>query len=205
MTKPILAERLRAARQALTPELTQRDIAKFVDRSASAVNLWEAGKTEPGASELVALCQKYKVSADWLLGLAETKAHVIPHRMLNTVPMVPEAEILDGHWEKPQADRLQTMGSYPHGAACQVRSESLKSICPPGSFAVLTPATMANDGQVVMAMTHQGAAVIRRLIRDGGLDMLVADDTRYPTINLHDAGARIVGLVREVIIHRTLN
>ena len=37
------------------PEITQREVAKRLKLSPSAVNLWEAGKTEPSAIVLVSI------------------------------------------------------------------------------------------------------------------------------------------------------
>jgi len=50
--KSQLSQRLKSARMAITPPITQRDVAKRLELTPSAVNLWEAGKTEPAASHL---------------------------------------------------------------------------------------------------------------------------------------------------------
>lgn len=45
--------------------------------------------------------------------------------------------------------------------------------------------------------------VIRKYIREGGDDLLVADDTRFPTHKMSD-GVRIIGRVVEVTLRKLL-
>jgi transcriptional regulator with XRE-family HTH domain len=68
----VLSQRIREARMAMNPHVTQRDVAKRCGLSPSAVNLWESGKTEPSATNLVILAKWFRVSTDWLLGMYET-------------------------------------------------------------------------------------------------------------------------------------
>jgi transcriptional regulator with XRE-family HTH domain len=55
--RSILAQRLRAARQSMHPPVTQRAVAQRLRLSPSAVNLWEAGKTQPGNIVLAAVAK----------------------------------------------------------------------------------------------------------------------------------------------------
>ena len=84
--KTLLSQRLRAARQALHPLVTQRDVAKRLKRSASAINLWEAGKTQPSAEDLAELSRWFQVSADWLLGVDTT---ALTTRKTSAAPPLP--------------------------------------------------------------------------------------------------------------------
>ena len=63
--KTLLSQRLRAARQAIHPPVTQRQVAARLKLSPSAVNLREAGKTQPAAEDLAELARWYGVSTDW--------------------------------------------------------------------------------------------------------------------------------------------
>jgi transcriptional regulator with XRE-family HTH domain len=67
-----LSVRLRQARQAMEPPLTQRDVAKAFGVSNSAVNLWETGNAFPKHEHLVNLAAWFSVSVDWLLGIDNT-------------------------------------------------------------------------------------------------------------------------------------
>jgi len=132
--KPLLAQRLRAARQAITPEITQRDVAKHLNLSPSAINLGEAGKTEPSASALAELSRWYHVSCDWLLGVDSGKQAAIgnkPEAPIHTVPVVPPSAMARWHWDVV-AELLQTAVAYPPqtAAAMLVSSDALTSTCP---------------------------------------------------------------------------
>jgi len=208
--KTLLAQRLRAARQAITPEITQRDIAKLLSLSPSTVNLWEAGKTEPSASTLVELSRKYHVSCDWLLGVdsgkqTTTKKPDTDGATCYVVPVVAAAALARWHWDGAQ-DVMQTVVQYPDhtAAAILVSSDALASICPSGSYAIISKGHVADPGSVVLALVSKASEpVIRRFVREGGDDLLVADDTRFPTYRMDD-GVQIIGRVTEITIRKLL-
>lgn len=206
-----LGTRLRAARMAITPEITQRDAAKRLGVSPSAVNLWESGKNEPNATNLAELARWYKVSTDWLLGVeAAPQTRVTNHlneggSQINTVSVVQPSAMSRWHWDRVES-LLQTAQPYVNStaAAMVVDSDALASVCPRGSFAVVSKGHTPAPGRVVLAVV--GASqdpVLRRLIREGGVDMLMADDTRYPSVRM-DEGVRIVGVVTEVTTRTVL-
>ncbi|MDI1347911.1 LexA family transcriptional regulator [Aquabacterium sp.] len=202
--KSILAERLRAARKALFPEVTQKDVAVALDRSASAINLWEAGKTEPSADDIVALSRWYKVTCDWLLGASDVNGPPGP-TSLNTVPIVSDEALVAGEWRDASAERLQTSRTYNGAVACQVGNDAVRATCPPGSFIVIQPSAAPRPGQLVMAtVMGNSAPVLRRLVIEGGPAMLVADDNRYPTYHV-DTETKILGVVKEVTTRNVLD
>ena len=49
--------------------LTQKQLAKIVNKSETAVASWEQGLSEPCVNDLRLLCNIFEVSADYLLGL----------------------------------------------------------------------------------------------------------------------------------------
>lgn len=209
--KPILAQRLRAARQAMTPEITQRDVAKRLNLSPSAINLWEAGKTEPSALALAELSRWYHVSIDWLLGVdsnSNNKQTIVvdnTEAVIHTVPIVPPSAIARWHLDSA-SELLQTSIAYPGqtAAAILVSSDAVTSICPAGCFAVVSNAYVPESGKIVLALINNASEpVLRKYVREGGDSFLVADDTRFPTHCMND-GVRIVGLVTEIIIRKLL-
>ena len=132
--KPVLAQRLRAARAAIHPEITQRAIAKECEVSPSAVSLWEAGKPEPSATHLVALAKRYRVTTDWLLGsdtvFKTAKEPAITYDA-HHVPLLEAASL--AMWQLTGATQsVQTSSEYPENtaAAMVVTSEALTSVCP---------------------------------------------------------------------------
>lgn len=206
--KPVLAQRLRAARQAIIPEVTQRDVAKHLALSPSAINLWEAGKTEPSASALAELSRWYRVSCDWLLGVEggkQSASSTPPAPGVHTVPVVPHSAIARWHWDAV-VELLQTAVEYPAktAAAVQVSGDAMASVCSPGSYVVISKGDVAGPGDVVLAVIGKSNdPVLRKYVREGGTDLLVADDTRFPTYRLED-DVSIIGRVAEVTVRRLL-
>lgn len=207
--KSILSQRLRAARGAIHPEITQRQIAKELDVSPSAVNLWESGKTEPSATVLARVSARYKVSTDWLLGvdqgdLAPRKKNEAPQ--IFTVPVVAPSAMVRWDWETT-TEILQTTVAYPPqtAAAMLVSSDALNSSCQNGCLAVVSKGHIAEPGQIVLAVVGDSTEpVLRKYIREGSDDLFVADDSRYPSYSAQDR-VRIIGRVTEITIRKTLN
>lgn len=208
--KSTLAQRLRAARTAITPQITQRDVAKRMNLSPSAVNLWESGKTEPSASDLAELSRWFQVSTDWLLGvddanLPRTQAKRSEAPPVYTVPVVPPTALVRWHWDAV-TEILQTAVAYPTNtaAAILVSSDALTNTCPTGCYAVVSKAHDVKAGQVVLAVLSKASEpVLRKYVREGGTELLIADDTRYPSYRLDD-GVKIIGRVTEVTLRRVL-
>lgn len=202
-----VGQRIRAARLALYPTPTQRDVAKRMGLSPSAINLWEKCKTEPRPGELARLSEWFGVSTDWLLGVdvmppSKAKRTGPP---LWTVPVVPASSLLKWRWEAV-TELLQTAIAYPpHTAAgVLVASDALTSACPSGAYAVVSKSHPTPPNSIVFAaVSRAGEPVMRRLVTDGGNQLLVADDARWPTVRLQE-GVRIIGRVTEVTVRRSL-
>lgn len=52
-------------------KLSQKEIAKILNVSQSAVAKWELAKTEPTASAIIISTKTFKVTTDYLLGLED--------------------------------------------------------------------------------------------------------------------------------------
>ena len=202
-----LAVRITAARSAQYPSVSQRELARRLGMSPAAVNLWEKGKTEPGAENIARIAQLFGVTTDWLLGIDNTdlpkEERISPP--IFTVPVVPPTALLS--WNlSARAEILQTNVAYPQGTAAGVlvSTDALSSACPTGSYAVVSNKHLPAQGSLVMvAVGKVGEPLLRRYVRDGSNELLVADDVRYPTHRLDD-GARIIGKVVEVTVRKTL-
>ena len=205
-SKTLLAQRLRAARQAIHPEVTQRQVAARLKLSPSAINLWEAGKTQPKAEHLAELSRWYSVSTDWLLGVEdERRVSTRVKPPIYTVPVVSPASLVKWHWDST-LELLQTAVAYPAGTAAGmlVASDALASECPHGAYAVISKVHNCRIGQVVLASVGRASEpVLRRYIREATSELLIADDTRFPTYRLDD-GVRILGRVTEVTIRKVI-
>ena len=52
-------------------DLTQREVAKIINKSQQGYDHIEAGRAELKIDDLVKLCEFYKVSADYFIGLSD--------------------------------------------------------------------------------------------------------------------------------------
>lgn len=66
-------ERLKYLRCAKIPPITQKDLANAIGVTQRKISFMETGTTEPSLSDIVALCNYFNVSADFLLGLSNRK------------------------------------------------------------------------------------------------------------------------------------
>ena len=64
-----MSKRIREIR--LENELNQSDFGKSISVSQDTVSLWENGKSLPNVEVVIAICKKYNISADYLLGLED--------------------------------------------------------------------------------------------------------------------------------------
>lgn len=195
------SKRLRSAREAMHPQVTQRDVAKRLGVSFSAVNLWEQGKTWPSPAYLVELSQWFSASVDWLLGLETSPKRSSANAselIVNTVPVVLPASLVRWKWDV-SLEELQTTAPYLKGtaAAITVTSEALSSVILPGDYAVISKAHQPEPNSIVLVTIGKSQEpVLRKFVKEGGDSLLVADDHRYPTHHLDD-GARIIGRLIE--------
>ncbi len=51
--------------------LTQKELAKLINKSETGYASWEQGLSEPNVNDIRLLCQIFEVSADYLLGLED--------------------------------------------------------------------------------------------------------------------------------------
>lgn len=196
--------RLRSAREAMFPPVTQRDVANRLGVSFSAVNLWEQGNAFPKPALLIEISKWFSVSVDWLLGIDKSPRKGIAlatgEHHVNTVPVVSAGSLNRWSWDIA-LDAVQTSIAYPDGtaAAIVVTSDSLGSVVQPGDYAVVSKAHNPEAGSVVLVTIGKGSEpVLRRYIKEGGDNLLVADDLRFPTHRLED-GARIIAKLVETV------
>lgn len=203
----VLAARLKAARAAMHPVVTQKDIAKKFKVTPGSVSLWESGSTEPNTDVLAELARTYNVSVDWLIGLEDRQPVKVKQTVpLFTVPVVAPQALARWKWDAV-LEVLQTAVAYPPGtaAAMLVSSDALTSACPTGCYAVVSKAHEPTPGCVVLAVAGRaGEPILRKFIQEGGETLLLADDARWPTVRVND-GARVIGRVVEVTCRKRLN
>ncbi len=64
-------EKLKDLREDREPKVTQEDMAKILNITRQQYHLYESGKRQFKLEHIVALCEFYGVSADYILGLPE--------------------------------------------------------------------------------------------------------------------------------------
>ena len=79
-----LASRLRAARAAA--DISQTALSEALECSPATVANWEAGRTEPVASQLQQIAELCHVSVDWLLSGGPLPHYCPPPRCDHGVP-----------------------------------------------------------------------------------------------------------------------
>lgn len=62
-------ERLKELR--IAKGVSQKELGKLIGATYSAISYWETGVNEPKLSYIIALCNYFEVSADYLLGLTD--------------------------------------------------------------------------------------------------------------------------------------
>lgn len=55
--------------------ITQKDLAKKLDKSLTTVSRWEQGRGMPTASELIGMHKLFGCSVDYLLGLSDERTY----------------------------------------------------------------------------------------------------------------------------------
>jgi SOS-response transcriptional repressor LexA len=202
----ILAQRLKVARKAIHPAITQKDIARHFNITAGSVSLWESGTTEPNSETLAELARTYKVSVDWLVGFNNDTPSTLKNNIqINMVPVVSSTAL--GLWRlNNPLDHLQTLTAYQDGtaAAIKVASDALSSECPIGCYAVVSKGAECIHGCIVLATVgDSNEPILRKLIKDGDDSLLIADDARWPTVSV-SSGVRIIGSVTEISVKKLL-
>ena len=64
-----VADRLKEIRAEL--KLSQEKFGKILSVSQDTVSLWETGKSLPSVETVIDLCEKFSISADYVLGLED--------------------------------------------------------------------------------------------------------------------------------------
>ena len=57
----------------LDAKITQKQLAKEISIGQATISQWESGASKPTADALIALCNYYGVSADFILGISREK------------------------------------------------------------------------------------------------------------------------------------
>jgi transcriptional regulator with XRE-family HTH domain len=66
-------ERIRELREDLPEKKSQSEIAAALKMTQRKLSYIETGKTEPSIQDMICICKYYRISADYILGLTDSK------------------------------------------------------------------------------------------------------------------------------------
>lgn len=203
---PGLAERLKSARESITPELSQRAVGKLIDRSGPCIGQWELGKSEPGLNDLLTLADMYNVTVEWLLGLDKPNAKMTEAAMLavrgigaNSVPVLGNQAIVSG--DLTAMDYVQASRAYPQGTAFAwtVDTDAMARFAI-GDVAVIERTQDLTPGGIFMVMPVGGTSpTLRRCRMDQGRAVFMPDASEFHSYNASEVN--VLGRLREIVRH----
>lgn len=215
-----MPERIRAKR--IEKGLTQKDIAKYVGRSASAVTQWETGSTQPNGENLVLLAEILDVDVQWLVNGKHREQPIISPDYDNwdeagaiVIPILSWDEASDLKQKYDGFNLLRTHkcllsyvgGDYPFALVAEERyvPHTGRVVIPDGAHLILdcdsSSVTEINEGMMILVKHKKpnSQPCIRRVISDGIELYLEPPYTGMEAFRLNDSWV-ILGVLRQVII-----
>ena len=186
---------------------TQKEIAKALQVTESAVSFWENGKYQPSNENLQALADIYGVSTDMLLG----RTTPLDEREVEDEVLIPVVATLRCGFGcagvSPIArDKKPVPSSYVRRwgkniVLYEAVGESMSPTITPGDLLVTVPGTIWENGWVVVVDVND-SDTIKRIYRaeDGGVD-LIPDNNKYQPMHLspHDMQVYNVSVLGHVV------
>ncbi len=148
--------------------MTQAQLADFLDKSPSAVRMWELGSNEPDMNSLLRIANLFDCSLDYLLCREKTVSADQPGRM--NAPVYAIADFLAGAPAlryKGLPSRLCSDGkSYLYVIT---DSDDMQPLVQPGDTVLVRRQDSCMNGQIVL-VSFAGVCLLRKLLyQDGGI------------------------------------
>ncbi|MCR4442934.1 MAG: XRE family transcriptional regulator [Peptococcaceae bacterium] len=86
-----LGDRIKYLRE-IKFDISMAKLGKAIGASSSNISDWENNKTSPSAKALLALCNFFDVSADWLLTGMERKSKIMQDSLYSLISTLPETD-----------------------------------------------------------------------------------------------------------------
>lgn len=215
-----IGERIRARRLELN--LTQRDLAEYLGRSASAVTQWENESTYPNGQNLVRLAEILKTDAEWILSGEHsvfqheegdfdswTTAGALPSPIFT----LEEASQVNDKFDYLLSSQTHkhvltyTGGDYTFVLKAEDRFTPKNSRVPMPEGALLVidcdreTKSEITHGKFVLVVNSKAnsSAVIREIIHDGASMYLAPPTDGLPAYELNSEW-RVIGVLRQIII-----
>lgn len=212
-----IGQRIKVRR--LEKKLTQKAVAQFVGKSASAVTQWELDVTQPNGENLVKLAKILECSPGWIISgkaddpMGHTPSPVSDCRVFE-LPVL--SWVQAGAWTQSETienDRQvsewveTTLKLSPSAFALRVKGDSMTSphgmSIPEDSIVLVEPNIPSIDGiigKIVIAQTDgSGEATIKKLTKDGADYYLLPLNPAFRPLHCDD-DCKIIGVVKQIII-----
>ena len=199
------AERLKQLR--LQHGLTQKELAKVMGVSSSAVGMWEIGRNEPDYKTLKRLADFFKVSIDYLLG--KTDDPTPPQKRLEDYPWYVELRPIPVYNGASAGD----IGTFPDNREIVtwimiprkkpgkfgiiVHGDSMEPEIHDGDIVIVDPDLSIENGSKVVVIIDGEAFVKKIYFEDNAVILQSNNDKKYPpkVIPRRKINAFVVGKV----------
>ena len=178
---------------------SQKEVAKALNVTISAVSSWETGKYIPDPQNLKALADLYGVSVDILLG-RQAQIEPAPKQIQEVPELVPEDEVMiplvaslrcgpgsNGEpftFIKPIPIPASYIRRWGEGLQAIIAvGESMSPTIIPGDLLICRPGEAWESGQVVSVNYNDTDMIKRIYVTKDGID-LKSDNLAYQTIHI---------------------
>ncbi len=171
--------RLRTIRK--QKNLTQEQTAKLLNVSRTIYNRYETGVIDVSTDALARLSRLFGVSADYLLGLADSPNPRRPARQIAILGQVPAGvpieaiEEIVGYIDAPIGGAFEGLSLY----ALEVKGDSMAPLIMDGDVVVFTPDPNPKSGSVVVARINGSEVTLKRLKKHTDGITLIPNNPAY--------------------------
>lgn len=192
-----LGEKIRKLRQ--LRGLTQKELAKRAGLSELSIVLYEKGDRRPRVDVIAKIAKALDVSVEYLLSEREENIEKDTLKFVKRVPVI--ARVPAGFPEDISAEDIIEYVYLPNvptnSFVCIVKGESMSPTIKDGDYIVFIPASVVNNGDVIVVANEWGEIMVKRYREKGGEKFLVSDNPEFPTYK-PNSEFRIIGKVIDV-------
>ena len=214
-------KRLREAREAIVPKLTQEGLGKKFDPpvSRNAVSRWESDTDMPETDKLPTLARAVRETVDYLLtgrGKRSSSNTEQGPEIKGRVPLISWvqagefSQVVDNFHPGDAEEWVETtVPIHQHTYALRIRGDSMTNphgepTFPDGSVIVVEPDAIGDLPQmlgqyVIVKRNGDGEATFKKLVQDAGRYYLKPLNPQYPTLELKESDI-FCGVVRERVM-----
>ena len=197
--------------------LTQQELAKCIKMSDGNLSKYELGRLEPSTDTIKMLADFFNVSTDYLLGLStdRTKANKSNPIKKSSIPISAQVPIIgviragypiraEENIEGYEYTSVRNPNEYYY---LRVTGDSMIGAgIDDGSLVLVHEQNYADNGDIVVCLTDDESATLKRFRQHGRTVMLIPENPHYDPIVLDASefdpqygSARILGVAKKVV------